>query len=62
MAGRRKALARAVALAIVHAEGRMWSRLDDAERARREREALELVDAWVRADVLASFEHEWRER
>lgn len=58
--GRRKALARGMALEWCKREGVDWSRLSPAERRRRIREINDVIGRLVDTEVLVEFVHEWR--
>lgn len=59
--GRKKALARAVAMFVADAAGEAWDRMTPARRRWYEAGAREQVEEWLAAGVLASFEYEYRE-
>jgi len=62
--GRRKALARCVAVAICNANnpiGCGWDDLVDSEKAEIEQLASDLVRDWIAGGVLACFPYEYRE-
>jgi hypothetical protein len=58
--GRKKALARCLAVDRAQQEGLDWSSLPTEERRRRERDALESVSSWVSGKTLAEFVHDYR--
>lgn len=60
--GRKKALARAVAILTAREAGTDWSRLTHAQRDSRFRRAEEAVTQWARDDVLALFLYPYREK
>lgn len=61
VAGRRKALARAVAIFAAQATGRDWGRMTSAERMKLSGDAYAAVRSWEAHGVLTSFQAEYRE-
>ena len=61
--GRKKYLARAIAVhcAEVH-DGKKWHLLTQAEMDCRIREVMEKLTEWAASDVLAEFQHPYREK
>ena len=57
--GRRKALARALAVEAVRLQGLSWSSIGVGDRRRIMREADETIERWIEDDVLVEFVHEW---
>ena len=59
--GRRKAVARALALEAVRLQGEDWSKLSKAERQRIIGEADMVVGNWINNGVLSEFLYPYRE-
>ena len=59
--GRKKALARALAVHNMARRGIRWSTLSDANKNQAIDDATSTIDEWVQNDVLASFEYPYRE-
>lgn len=60
--GRRKALARSLAILVAETDGYVWSMFKDGERERRVDEADEVIRQWVTDGILVEFLAEYRER
>lgn len=60
VSGRKKALARALALEIAKAEGVKWATLSMTDKSRRVQCAVDVVSQWVAAEVVTQFFYEWR--
>lgn len=60
--GRKKALARAIAIQSVQANGLRWEALGQSRRDQLVKDAEALLTSLVSHGVLAQFKHEYRER
>lgn len=60
--GRRVALARAIAIQTVEANGMKWDRMSQARRDQLVKQADATIGKWIRSGLLATFSHEYRER
>lgn len=60
--GRKKALARSVAIAIAEREGFDWLLLNELRQRQRFEEAMRMVDSWIQLGVLATFLYDYREK
>lgn len=60
--GRRKAIARALAMSSAEAKGLRWFDLPTQTRDSLVRDADEVVGSWVSDGLLAEFRHDYREK
>ncbi len=58
--GRRKALARSLALEAVRLQGQDWFSLSRSEQRRVIADANKIIGSWIATGVLLEFEHPWR--
>lgn len=61
VSGRRRALARALAIEASRLQDAVWTDLRASERRRLEREADEVIRRWISNGVLVEFLYEYRE-
>jgi hypothetical protein len=57
--GKRKTLARAIAVDVAHAKGTPWDTLTLAQREKMVSHFEKRIDVWTKNEVLVAYEHEW---